>query len=250
MTPSGRLKFLRNTDWRTMTLEIGIVFVGILTALQVDDWREERDYFAAETRYLARLSEDLDASIASSGDLLSFMEANYRGVRHVSESFTAGEILNDDSKLFEYGLIYVGHLPSVPIHRSAYDEMVGSGMFARLSSEKLKRVIAELYATQDLVERNFSWWREDVMRLSDRLVSQVIYYSEDEQVTTNGLLLNEPLRRIEFDFDKLRQDPVIRNQFYWATDTHSDWVSWTSTLLELAEEARTELKVVIAKREN
>jgi len=233
-----------------MTLELGIVFVGILAALQVDDWREERDYFAAETRYLTRLSEDLDASIASSGELLSFMQANYRGVRHVSESFIAGEILGDDSRLFEYGLIYVGHLPSVPIHRSAYDEMVGSGMFARLSSEKLKRVIAELYATQDLVERNFSWWRESVGRLSERLAAQVIYYSEGEQVSTNSLLLNEPLRRIEFDFDRLGQDRVIRNQFYWATDTHSDWVSWTSTLLKLAEDARAELRAVIEKRES
>jgi hypothetical protein len=30
---------------------------------------------------------------------------------------------------------------------------------------------------------------------------------------------------------------VIRNGFYWAEDTHSDWVEWSNRLLELAETA-------------
>jgi hypothetical protein len=30
---------------------------------------------------------------------------------------------------------------------------------------------------------------------------------------------------------------VIRNGFYWAEDTHSDWVEWSSKLLQLAEKS-------------
>lgn len=242
------MKFLHKTDWQTLALELVIVFVGLLAALQVDQWREEKNYYAAENRYLTRLGEDLDASIASSRDYLDFMKLHHEGVRHVNQSFSAGEILDGNSKLFEFGLIYVGHLPSVPIHRSAYDEMVASGMFARLRSEKLKRAVSGLYASHDLVERNFSWWRGQVLRLSNRLMNRVTYYSEGELTNSNPLLLNEPQRRVRFDFKDLHSDAEIRNEFYWADDTHSDWVEWTATLIEHAEDARTELNTLILTR--
>lgn len=39
---------------------------------------------------------------------------------------------------------------------------------------------------------------------------------------------------------------MIRNGFYWAEDTHGDWVEWSNRLLELAVGAEaivtTELK--------
>ena len=78
------------------------MFVGLLAALQVDEWRENRDYFEAETRYLNRLNEDLVTSINTSGGMLELLKRHH--------------------------------------------EMVASGMFARLGSDKLKRVVAELYS--------------------------------------------------------------------------------------------------------
>jgi len=244
------LKILNSSDWRTITLELLIVFVGLLAALQVDQWREERSDHAAETRYLTRLGEDLDASISVSSDLLEILERHHEGVKHVGDSLSTGEILNGNTRLFEIGLIYVSHLPAVPFQSSAYDEMVASGMFARLHSVRLKRVVSKLYATRDLVNRNFSWWRNEAGRLSDQLFYRVSFYSEGQQRSNNPLLINEPLRRARFDFDDLRADTYIRNHYYWATDTHSDWVLWTSTLVELAREARAELDEVMSKRQS
>ena len=236
------MKFLREFGWRTLALELLVVFVGLLAALQVDQWREDRSYRDAEMRYLQRLDDDLEASIASLHETLELLQPNSAGVRHVSESLNAGKIIDDDSSLFETGLIYVGHLPSLSIHRSAYDEMVASGMFARLQSEDLKKVVSQLYATQDVVERNFSWWRGDIGDLQDRLSPNVRYYSEDEPIASdNSQIINEPKRRIEFAFDALQQDKILKNQYYWATDIHSDWVEWTKVVLELAENSRAVL---------
>ena len=235
------MKFLRRTDWRTLSLELVIVFVGLLAALQVDEWREERGYRAAEARNLQRLGDDLDSSIASSRDMLEMLQEHFEGVRHVSESFDAGKIVNNDTALFEVGLIYVGHLPALPIQRTAYDEMVASGMFARLQSEELKRTVSKLYATKNFVDQNFSWWRNDISRLQTRMLPRVRYYSEGELLSSNMHVINEPLRRIEFDFDELQQDIQLRNEFYWAADIHSDWVAWTRVLITLAEKSRAEL---------
>jgi hypothetical protein len=179
--------------------------------------------------------------------MLPFLELNYDAVQHVNACFIAGEIIDNDTRKFEVGLIYVGHLPALQIQRSAYNEMVASGMFARLHSEQLKREIAELYATRDWVEKNFSWWRNSVETLQTAMDSRVTWYSEDNAYQA-AYALNEPVRRVKFDFTELYADVTIRNGFYWATDTHSDWVQWTRQLTEQSERAVTLLDEELANR--
>ena len=116
-------------DWRSLGAELIIVFIGLFAALQLDDWRQQRDIREAETRYLERLRDDLQGFLAFSSQTLPDLERNRDAVLHVYESLAAGRILDDDVRQFEIGLIYVGHLPAIQMHRSAYDEMVASGMF-------------------------------------------------------------------------------------------------------------------------
>ena len=237
------MQLVRGLDWRTLSMELFIVFVGLLAALQVDEWREHRAYRDAETRYLMRLQADLDAFINGTRRMLDAMEERAAGVAHVKASLQAGEIVDGNVALFEYGVIYVGHLPSTVVHRSAYDEMVAAGMFARLRSEGLKREIAILYAMQNMVDRNFSWWRDSVLDLGRLLDSLVEYHTEDATPSDNYPISNEPLlRRVRFEFDALQENRAVRNGFYWAEDTHSDWVGLTQNLLEIAEAASNLLR--------
>jgi hypothetical protein len=242
------MKRLSNLNWRNLLAELLVVFVGLFAALQLDDWRQQREFHDAETRYLIRLQEDLQGFLDFSGNILPFLEENFEAVQHVNESLAAGRILDGDDGKFEAGLIYVDHLPALQIHRAAYDEMVASGMFARLRSEQLKRDVAALYATQGVVEKNFSWWRNSVERLSARLWTRVLLYSDAQIEKSGPLYADSPGRRVEFDFDELRDDAAIRNGFYWATDTHSDWVNWTTRLTRQAETAIATLEEELAGR--
>jgi hypothetical protein len=201
-------------DWKSLATELFVVFIGLLAALQVDDWRERRELARTETVYLHRLSEDLNEYVRALHTIIPVFEERRRAVAHVNGSFAAGQILNGDTALFESGLIFVAHLPSVNRPRAAYDEMVASGVFARLRSPELQRAVAELEnALQTLVE----------------------YYSDDtERVPSTTLAPGSEGRRIRYDFEQLRSQPAIRNGFYWAEDTHSDWVEWSRRLLELA----------------
>jgi hypothetical protein len=236
-------------DWRSLGAELFIVFIGLFAALQLDDWREQRQYREAETRYLSRLHQDLRSFLDYSANLLPFLERNYDAVRHVSDSFAAGRIIDGDTRKFELGLIYVGHLPSIEVPRTTYDEMVASGMFARLHSEPIKREISSLYANASMIEKNFTWWRNSVDDLEDQLYDWVHFYSEGQpDPVGNSLTVNEPVRHVEFDFDQLQADPTITNGYYWATDTHSDWVVWTRGLTEIAERAVDMLDEELAKR--
>lgn len=222
--------------WKSLATELFVVFVGLVGALQVDQWRERRELAEAETVYLHRLDEDLAGYITFLRLVIPQLEEHRRAVAHVNQSLAAGQILRGDTALFELGLIFVAHLPSISRPRPAYDEMVASGAFARLSPE-LQRAVSELYATQTTVDSNFSWWREGPLGLEEALQPFVEYYSDGGRVASTEWAGGAEGNRIRYDFAQLQSQPVIRNGFYWAEDTHSDWVEWSSKLLQLAEKS-------------
>jgi hypothetical protein len=242
---------MKRTGWPepvALATELLVVFVGLFAALQLDDWRERREQAKTETIYLHRLSEDLHAYVASLERVIPNFENHSRAVRHVSDSLAAGRILDDDTALFEAGLVYVGHLPSIKTPSSAYQEMVASGAFARLRSTELQKAVAELYATQAVVDANFSWWRELPNELQTVIAPYVEYYSAGPRVKSTDLLAEADEFRARYDFDQLRARPEIRNGYYWAADTHSDWVEWSTMLLELARAADAAVMKELAAR--
>jgi hypothetical protein len=242
---------VKRTGWPgavALAKELLVVFVGLFAALQLDDWRERREQAKTETIYLHRLSEDLHAYVESLELVIPTFESHRRAVQHVSDSLAAGRILDDDTALFEAGVVYVAHLPSIKTPSSAYQEMVASGVFARLRSTELQKEVAELYATQAKVEANFSWWRQKPIQLENAFQPYVEYYSVGQRVKSTDLRAEADEARARYDFDELRARPEIRNGYYWAADTHSDWVEWSTRLLELARAADAAVTKELARR--
>ena len=132
----------RWADWKSLAMELFVVFIGLLGALQVDDWRQRRELAQTETVYLHRLSADLRSYIAFLNEAIPLLEEHRRAVAHVNASFAAGEVLRGDAALFEQGLIFVSHRPLINRPSAAYDEMVATGVFARLQSPSVKRAVA------------------------------------------------------------------------------------------------------------
>lgn len=242
------MRILRDVDWKTLGLELFIVFVGLLAALQVDEWRENREYAAAEERYLLRLNDDLVDTLDMLRGLHEMVDRFGAAVKHVDASLAAGEIIDGDTELFEEGLIRVAHLPSVVVYRSAYDEMVASGMFARLRSEELKRSVANLITFEQVVNRNFNWWRVGPQKLMRDIMPYVTLGYGEGFSNTRLAGIVEPARTVEFDFEGLSNDPIVRNQFYWAADSHSDWKTWIGFMIEYAEDAHAAVTVELESR--
>ena len=50
---------VRNRDWGTAVLDVGVVAIGILMALAVDEWRTEQAALEREEEILTNLHEDI-----------------------------------------------------------------------------------------------------------------------------------------------------------------------------------------------
>lgn len=237
---------LPRINWRALTLELFVVFVGLLGALQVDQWRDDRLLDAAEMRYLERLESEFSSFEGTMEFLSGFIDDNLRGTEAVDEALRAGTLLAGNKSAFEFGLIHVGHLPSLNVPRSTYDEMISSGALARMQSAELKFAMQDFYSHHQLIESNFPWWREGSLRLTDRLLSHVDYslaatpLDEDAGFTT--------LRRATYDFDALLADPQIKGGFFWAADAHRDWQSWGERLAERGDEVLRLVRAELARR--
>lgn len=231
-------------SWNTVALELVIVFVGLFAALQADEWRDRRELERAQTEYLERLADDLSESLRS-GRRLARRQAERRdAVRHVHESLQAGRILDDDTLLFEEGLLRVYHLPGPTLLRATYDEMVASGMYTRLRSRELKQAISSLYGNEADLQRLFVWWREGASPAVNTLDARVEFYNEPGSSDPG----EEPAERARFDFQRLARDTQLRNQFFWAADTHDDWVRELRSLVEQIEEADSLVALALADR--
>ena len=108
-------------------------------------------------------------------------------------------------------------------------------MLARLQPNELRAQLTSLYGAQDTAERNFNWWRDDTLELAARMQSLVEFYYDDTLVNDQLTPNFDRYTRARFNFEELANDISIQNGFYWAADTHGDWVR---TMAELNESAR------------
>lgn len=72
---------LRRQDWITVLIEIGIVVIGLLIGLQINNWNEARADRAKEAAFLERLAVDVDRA---RGQLAGFVEAREDRLRTIA----------------------------------------------------------------------------------------------------------------------------------------------------------------------
>ena len=65
---------IRRQDWFTVLIEIGIVVIGLLSGLKINNWNEARADRAKEAAFLERLAVDVDRAREQLG---GFVEARY-----------------------------------------------------------------------------------------------------------------------------------------------------------------------------
>ncbi|MDX1556806.1 MAG: hypothetical protein R3212_12320, partial [Xanthomonadales bacterium] len=179
---------LMSLDWRVLTIELMVVFIGLFAALQLDNYRDQQRFEQAQQRYLMRMHEDLVDYLQWTEGMMSFLEWNKTAVDHVFASLEAGHIIDNDTESFEYGLIYFAHLPSLPLPRSTYDEMVASGMFTALDSQNLQQAISQLFSKEDMVKSNFEWWRVEPVGFGRRLHELVTFYDDPGELPAMGAI--------------------------------------------------------------
>lgn len=132
--------------------EILLVVIGILLALQINTWNQQRNDLASEILYLQNLVSDIDLQ------LIEYEETLETEIAVGESMLKAGELFEDRIEESEVDslniyLSYVIANRSVNSFNATFEDMKSTGNIRLISNEKLKRDILGFYQATERADR-------------------------------------------------------------------------------------------------
>ena len=141
--------------------EIILVVIGILIALSINNWNEQRKNAIKEETALTQLKKDLDQTYKDLDELKEFFKSNAQSAKIVLHSYWTKEYLKD-TLLFHFGRVGSNRKYSPNI--STAQSLINSGRIDLVSSEELKTSIIKYIETVDDITSDISRYEETYYR--------------------------------------------------------------------------------------
>ena len=123
--------------------EILLVMIGILLALQVNNWNQKKIEERIETNILKKLSFDLVSDRFQLERIDSFYHTHLDFLKDMRTLYENSQFTNED--ILKMMQLSVVDLVEIIPQRTAYDEMLNSGNIYRISNNKLVEDIISYY---------------------------------------------------------------------------------------------------------
>jgi len=190
--------------------EIALVVIGILIALQINIWNQQRQLNNTENIYLLRIYDDVNTMLQSSSifdngqEYLNQTLLALRGIEKCS-------VTEEEKKALERTLEGHQSLGLFPTKRTAYDEMLATGMIAQLRNDSLKTMISDLYASIEASQNRLEYFRDELGRASQVIMKSVQFSIGEGQ-----------FKVLYYDVPSLCKNTQFRNAMVEVYDARSD----------------------------
>ncbi len=135
--------------------EVVLVVIGILIALQIDNWNEAQNLHRTEVLLLKEMKTNLEADMAETRRNISLNKEKLNANEIVFENLQSPGSYNDTLNIYYANLMGGSYFSK---NTSAYDNLKSLG-FHIIKNDSLRMVITELYSNKytyiDLLESNF-----------------------------------------------------------------------------------------------
>ena len=191
--------------------EIVLVVIGILIALQINNWNEDRKLTKTQTTYLKQLYEDI-----------SFMEKGYDKrlmkiknrveLAHKALVFLETCDLGNENKIYLDSLLltHQGLSGFYNVH-DTYDEMLSANVLASLKNQELKESITDLYTVLDFSNSFIPYFRSDLGRASQIIWEHVSFGYDASRNQT-----------VRYDIKQICNNSVFKNALVEVIDSNED----------------------------
>ena len=136
--------------------EIILVVIGILIALSINNWNDNKKFRKQEILYLNRLLEENKKDIGSFNKEIRRLEKNNTTIKRLSNALkdkTSTDILliHSANDYIIFGSLYPIFNPST----STYEDLSSTGNLSLIKDTELRDQIVKHYGAYDFVESNF-----------------------------------------------------------------------------------------------
>jgi hypothetical protein len=128
--------------------EIVLVVIGILIALQINNWNQDRIEHK-ETKFLLRnLSLDIEENIKNLKDQQNLLKIRKDWADFILKSLDGQKVI--DSTMFVTAITRVGWIMDYSQMLPTYTEIISSGKLSYINSENLKKALADYQSKIEL----------------------------------------------------------------------------------------------------
>ena len=123
--------------------EIVLVVIGILIALQVNNWNVNRNSTLSQEKLLHKLTSDLNYDITHFNEIDSLYNNDLNEIKYVFEEALSQKnfkLINPNQMVAGRGSVLY-----LKVTKSTYEEMMNTGLLYQLSNQELKSRINEYY---------------------------------------------------------------------------------------------------------
>ena len=142
--------------------EIVLVVIGILIALSINNWNEQRNSISTQMASVGKLKLDLIADI----NRFNYLDSIYNSWKKEVDFILSEVLTGSRDKLNgpeEYG-IGRGSVYYVTLKKTMYNEMINTGIFYQLENQGLENSIAEYY---EIAEFELTKLNKDNQNMND-----------------------------------------------------------------------------------
>ena len=228
--------------------EIFLVVIGILIALQINNWNESRKLDHQEKSYLNRLIQENKSDVLTFTTEIERLEMNNDKIGNLSLAFKNEDI--SDSLLIQsarefmiYGSLYPRFNPSI----STYEDLSSTGNLGVIKDTELRDQIVKHYQSYQAVEWDYKINTDWAMPIDAPLFIQTDALIFDTTITS-FLFPEESDEKLANDL-RSNQEIYLRNAalHYWI---NKDCILMlqrikgeTSALIEILEKANNQVKM-------
>jgi Family of unknown function (DUF6090) len=212
--------------------EIILVVIGILIALQINNWNEGRKDDIRAANYINRISEDLDRSINRSENLVKLNKSILIAVTETQKFLERGtELTAEEKEIVDYAFLWFPRttyqLPSM----LTYEEMKESGDLYLIEDITLRNKLAEFYSYIGQVETIYE-------KLSRDIESQFTVYNSQIRAKTDPETLEVDF---DYDFKALSNDTLFINTFSRMAVHWRGFVYFMDGVNSMSKELKTDI---------
>ena len=194
--------------------EIVLVVIGILIALQINNYNDARKDRVRELGYLANIRADLAANIEEMDRYLAARTEGIAAARRIISHFDGGPI--EDASAFNADGVSIYAWQRYYQINNTYQELVNSGNFALLSNGTIKHGLLDLEAQYMKMKGEEDHFRFDAETLLYRplyesmdlnpIVLDALYHASNGQAGEDGLLTSQ-------SFEGYLENRMLKNGF-------------------------------------
>lgn len=194
--------------------EIVLVVIGILIALQINNYNDARKDRARELGYLVNIRADLAANIAEMDRYLATRDEGIAAAQRVIAHFDGEPI--EDVSAFNLDAVSIYAWQRYYQINNTYQELVNSGNFALLSNDNIKHGLLDLEAQYMKMKGEEDHFRFDTETLLYRplyesmdlnpIVLDAAFHASNGQAGKDGLLTPQ-------SFESYLKNRMLKNGF-------------------------------------